>query len=107
MVNNQKICGLIGLATKAGKIVAGTDACLQEIEKRKINIIMLANNASERTKNHFKNKCKEANIQIYEGLSMEELSSCTGKSNKAVLGIKDKGFMQAIIKIINGGEIIG
>ena len=38
MVNNQKICGLIGLATKAGKIVAGTDACLQEIDKRNVYI---------------------------------------------------------------------
>ena len=35
MVNNQKICGLLGLATRAGKIVAGTDACLQEIEKHR------------------------------------------------------------------------
>ena len=39
MVNNQKICGLIGLATKAGKIVAGTDACIQEIEKRNVKLL--------------------------------------------------------------------
>ena len=61
MVNNQKICGLIGLATKAGKIVAGTDACIQEIEKRNVKLLILAVDASDRTKNTFKEKCKEFN----------------------------------------------
>lgn len=56
MVNNQKICGLIGLATKAGKIVAGTDACIQEIEKRNVKLLILAVDASDRTKNTFKEK---------------------------------------------------
>ena len=41
MVNNQKICGLLGLATRAGKIVAGTDACLQEIEKHNVKLLIL------------------------------------------------------------------
>lgn len=73
MVNNQKICGLIGLATKAGKIVAGTDACIQEIEKRNVKLLILAVDASDRTKNTFKEKCKEFNINIYENLQLMKL----------------------------------
>lgn len=107
MVNNQKICGLIGLATKAGKIVAGTDACIQEIEKRNVKLLILAVDASDRTKNTFKEKCKEFNINIYEKLTINEISNSVGKSNKAVLGIKDIGFAKAMNKIINGGEMIG
>lgn len=107
MVNNQKICGLLGLATKAGKIVAGTDICLQEIEKKNVKLIILATNAADRTKKTFKQKCKDFNIEIYEGLTIEELSSSIGKPNKAIVGIKDKGFAQAINKIISGGEMIG
>lgn len=107
MVNNQKVCGLLGIATKAGKIVAGTDICLQEIEKKNIKLIVLATNASDRTKKIFKEKCKDFNVEIYEGLTIEELSNSIGKANKAIIGIKDKGFAQAINKIINGGEMIG
>ena len=103
MVNNQKICGLIGLATKAGKIVAGTDECLQEIDKRKVKLIILAIDASD----VFKEKCKQLNINIYEKLTINEISNSIGKSNKAVLGIKDNGFAKAMNKIINGGEMIG
>ena len=79
MVNNQKICGLIGLATKAGKIVAGTDACLQEIDKRNVKLLILAIDASDRTKNVFKEKCKQLNINIYEKLTINEISNSIGK----------------------------
>lgn len=107
MVNNQKISGLIGLATKAGKIVAGTEACLQEIEKKSVKLIILATDAADRTKKIFKQKCKDFNIEIYEGLTIEELSNSIGRANKAIVGIKDKGFAQAINKVISGGEMIG
>ena len=107
MVNNQKICGLIGLATKAGKIVAGTDACLQEIDKRNVKLLILAIDASDRTKNVFKEKCKQLNINIYEKLTINEISNSIGKSNKAVLGIKYNGFANAKNKINNGVEMIG
>lgn len=107
MINNKKICGMIGLATKAGKIVAGTEACLQEIEKHNIKLLILATNTSERTKNIFKQQCKQYKVQMCEILTIDEISNSIGRANKAVIGIKDKGFAQAINKIINGGENIG
>lgn len=107
MVNNQKICGLLGLATRAGKIVAGTDACLQEIEKHNVKLLILAVDSADRTKKVFNEKCKEISITVYEGLTIDEISNSIGKPNKAVVGIKDKGFAQAINKIISGGEMIG
>ena len=107
MVSNQKICGLIGLATKAGKIVAGTDACLEEIEKKNVKLLILASNVAERTRKTFIEKYKKNNIVVYEGLTIEEISNSIGKTNKATVGIKDKGFAQAINKVISGGEMIG
>ena len=107
MDNYQKLYGLLGLAKKAGKIVAGTDACLEAIEKKNIYIILLAKDASERTKNLFYKKGKQFSIMVVDILSMEELSKAIGKQNKVVIGVKEKGFAQAIEKIINGGEMIG
>ena len=107
MINYQKLYGLMGLATKAGKLICGTDACLEAIEKNSIKIILMANDASERTKKLFKEKCKVINIPIYEICTIEELSKSIGKENKAVIGIKENGFAKAIKKIIDGGEMIG
>ncbi len=107
MVDYQKICGLLGLATKAGKIIAGTDACIEAIEKKSIFLILLAQDASERTKNLFYQKAKDYQIIVIDKLTMESLSRAIGKQNKAVVGVKEKGFAQAMEQVVNGGEMIG
>lgn len=106
MINN-KICGLLGLARRAGKLSFGTESCIQEIEKNKIKLIIIAINAAERTKMNFKNICNNKKIPIFEILNIDEISKAIGQSNKAVVGIKDINFSKEIIKIINGGEAIG
>lgn len=107
MVN--KVLGLLGLATRAGKVIFGTDACIEGIEKNKIKLIIVAQDASDRLKNKFINLCQLRNDQIKVIIfgTIEEISSSTGKQNKAVIGIKDTNFSNEIIKIINGGEVIG
>lgn len=107
MINNSKLCGLIGLATKAGKIVTGTDACLEDMKKGKVRLIMVAQDAAERTKFTFMQEAEKLHIKIFEVLSIEEMSRAMGKVNKAVIGIKDNGFSNKMISIINGGEVIG
>lgn len=107
LTDKTKLCGLIGLAMKAGKIVAGTDACLEDIRKRKVSLLLIACDSSDRTKIAFNQKAEEYQIAIYEVLSIEEMSKAIGKVNKAVIGIKDVGFSKKIKNIINGGEMIG
>ncbi len=107
MTNNERIGGLLGLATRAGKVVFGTEACQTAIKKKKIKLLLIANDAAERTKRNFDVICKENNIPILEKLSIEELSKCIGKDNKAVIGVSDLNFSKEILKIVNGGEVIG
>ena len=78
MTSSEKICGLLGLATRAGKTVFGTESCMSAIEKRKVKLILLASDASDRTKTNFKEICNKNNIEVSE-----------------------------MLKIINGGEVIG
>ena len=106
MINN-KICGLLGLATRARKISFGTDACVSDLEKNKIKLVLIAGDASERTKNKFIEICSENNVDVVICLTIDEISHATGKNNKAILGIKDGNFAKEIKKIIDGGEAIG
>ena len=104
---DKKICGLLGLARRAGKLIFGTEACKQELESKKVKLIIIATDAAERTKMNFKNICSKKDIPIFEILNIEEISTAIGQQNKAVVGIKDLNFSKEIIKIINGGEAIG
>ena len=106
MINN-KICGLLGLATRAGQTVFGTESCNKAIEKNSVKLIIIATDASERTKMNFNNICNNKKIPILELLTIDEISKAIGKTNKAVIGVKNLNFSNEIIKINNGGEAIG
>ena len=96
-----------GLATRAGKVCFGTESVISEIEKKKIKLVILAKDASDRTKLNFKKICDKYNVFYREFSNIELLSKSIGKDNKAVIAIRDINFSSEIIKIIDGGEIIG
>ncbi len=102
-----KVYGLLGLSMKAGKLTFGTESCLDMIYKKKIKLLILAKDSSRRTINHFKQKAEEYHIPFYIFGNKEELSKTIGKTNKTVLGIKDKNLAEAIKKILDGGDVIG
>lgn len=106
MINN-KILGLIGLAMKAGKVSFGADSVEQDIQKKKVKLVIIAEDSSERTKLKFYNICDKFNIPIMIYSNIEELSKSIGKSNKAIVGIKDINFANSIKEKYNGGDIIG
>lgn len=106
MIDN-KILGLIGLAMKAGKVCFGADSVEEEVKKRKVKLLIISREASERTKNKFKKINQQYNFPIIIDGTIEELSKSIGKSNKAIIGIKDINFASEINKKYNGGEIIG
>ena len=104
---NRKILGLIGLSAKAGKISFGADSVETQIRKRKINLVIIAENSSERTKDKFKKLSEENDIPYIIVGEIDELSKEIGKSNKAIIGIKDLNLSKEIQKISNVGEVIG
>lgn len=107
MVNKAKILGLIGISAKAGKVVSGTDACIEEITRKKCSLIIVSEEASEKTKKNFKYYADKYNIPIVIFGNIEELSHSIGKRNRAIICIKEKNLSNEIQKNINGGDIIG
>lgn len=104
---NKKILGLIGLTAKAGKISFGADSVEIDIKKKLIKIVIIAEDASNRTKEKFKKICEDYNIPIIQFGNIETLSKAIGKNNKAIIGIKDINLAREIKKLSDGGEFIG
>lgn len=107
MTTNQKVLGLLGLCSKSGEITFGTDACIDIIKRNKTNLVLVASDASDRTKRNFEFVCNQNNIKICIFGTIEEISKAIGRVNKAVLAIKNDSLASQIYKIINGGDIIG
>ena len=106
MIDN-KVLGLIGLAMKAGKVCFGADSVEENILKKRVKLVIVSNNSSERTKNKFIEICEKNNIPVIVDGEIDVLSKTIGKNNKAILGIKDANFADSIQKKYNGGDVIG
>lgn len=105
-MTNKKILGMLGLACRARKITFGTDSTLVEIQKNKVKLVIVAEDASERTKKRFLETAKSFNVPIIIFGSIEELSKAIGKQNKAIIGIKESNIATEIEKI-NRGDVNG
>ena len=99
--------GLIGLATRARKVCFGADSVEERIDKKRVRLLIIAENASERTKDKFIKIAKKNNIPVIVKGEIDILSKAIGKSNKAIIGIEDINLSNEIQRIDNGGEIIG
>lgn len=106
MINN-KILGLLGLAMKAGKVSFGSDSVEENIVKKKVKLVIVSKDSSERTKKKFCDICKKYNIPIIVDGDIENLSKAIGKNNKAIIGIKDINFANSIQEKYDGGDVIG
>ena len=106
-MSNHKIEGLLGLCMKSGGLIFGNEACLEGISKKKVKLILVAQDAADRTKKNFTFHCNQKDIPICFYGKIENLSRAIGKSNKAIFGIRNQSFALEIKKIINGGDVIG
>ncbi len=104
---NKKILGLVGLAARARKVSFGADSVELQIKKRKVKLIIVAEDSSTRTKEKFIKLSEQFNISIEIMGEIDELSKAIGKSNKAIIGIEDINLASEIQKINDGGEVIG
>lgn len=104
---NKKILGLVGLAARARKVCFGADSCEAQIQKKKVYLVIVAKDSSDRTKEKFRTICENNNIPFIIDGEIEVLSKAIGKSNKAIIGIEDVNLANEIQKINNGGEFIG
>ena len=98
--------GLIGLAARAREVESGADAVEGIIKKRKVKLVIVAEDAADRTKKNFEYLCAKFNILYIIYGKKDDLSRAIGKDNKAVIGIKEQNLAKEIHKVICGGEAI-
>ena len=88
----NKILSLLGLAAKAGKIQSGEFAAETAIKSANAFLVIVAEDASENTKKHFKDMCEYRNISCYTFGTKSELGRCIGKESRASIAVTDEGF---------------
>lgn len=102
MIN--KVYGLLGISSKAGKVISGTDIILEKMERKKVKLVIIAEDASEKTIKNMKYYCNKENVELIIYGNILENSKAIGKYNRATIAIIDQNLANAIKKLIHGGE---
>ncbi len=99
-VMDAKIMTLMQFARKAGKLVNGRDACIRAINRRKVYLVMLATDYSEKGAKQVIASIHSQNLPVYviKRYKMKELSNALGYPVTGVYGIVEKGFSDRIFE---------
>ncbi len=101
----EKIMNLMQFARRAGKLVSGTDACLRGIYSHKVHLVVIAEDASERTFNRINNATKDygGKIQVIRLGLQAGYSAALGLPLTAVFGVGDRQFADKMLEYYAAG----
>lgn len=91
---------MLGLCQRAGKTASGDTAAEQALRRRKANLLLLASDASERTRVKFLSLAQEANVAVYSVGTREELGEAIGKAHRAAVAIQSGDFAKGMVGIL-------
>ena len=96
----NKVFSMIGLATRAGKTVAGEFSVEKAVKQKKAWLVIVSEEASDNTKKLFFNKSKYYKIPCFVYGSKQELGEATGNDCRASIAITDRGFSETINRLL-------
>ncbi len=107
MENKKKLLSLIGLATRARKVVSGEFSTERSVKSGRSHIVIVSEEASDNTKKMFTNMCTHHRVPIYMFGTKDELGHAMGQEFRASLSVEDAGFAKSMAGLMNsnGGSL--
>lgn len=91
----DKALGYLGLAARGQRVVSGEFQVEEAVRHRTARLVIIARDASDNTKKHFRNMCAHAGIPCFERYDRETLGRCVGKDFRASAAFLDEGLAKA------------
>ena len=107
MVDKKKLLNMIGLATRARKVVSGEFSTEKSVKSGRSHLVIVSEEASENTKKMFTNMCTYYKVPIYLFGTKDELGHAMGQEFRASLSVEDVGFAKSMAGLmnVNGGSV--
>jgi ribosomal protein L7Ae-like RNA K-turn-binding protein len=95
-----RIINLMQFARKAGKMVSGTDACLRDLRKNNLKLIIITDDTSTKTVKRITEarNILESSVPIVRLGTQKELSKALGTPISGIFGIKDGQFAAKMLE---------
>lgn len=97
-MRQYKVLSLLGIAMKGRNLLSGEFQTLEAVKKGSAMLVIIAEDASDRTRKLFTDKCSFYKVPVICFGTMQELGQAIGKDLRSSLGVCDAGLADAIIK---------
>ena len=98
-ITMSKICGLISLSMKAGKLAVGEERAKEAIISDRAYLIIVASDASDNTKKKFSDMAAYRNVPLISIFDRYQFGKLIGKKFSVSAVVTDKGFADSIIRL--------
>lgn len=103
---NTRLCGMLGFAMRAGKLLIGTELICNGMAKRDaggIKLVVISSSASDNTKKKLMTKSEFYSIKaVTVNIDTDKLGALLGKSYApAAVAVCDEGFAKEILKSVD------
>lgn len=99
--NTEKWLSLLGLAARARELVTGEELVLQDVRKKRVQLVLIASDASESTAKKVHDKCHHYGVLCKSGVDRSALGAAIGKGERVIIGIKSRGFAEKISELMD------
>lgn len=96
----NKIYSMLGIAKKGGKISIGFDVACLDVKNKKSNLVLIASDASDKTKKNIIFFCDKYDIKYVEYGEKEILGKSLGRKVVSVLSVNDTNIASYLLNNI-------
>jgi ribosomal protein L7Ae-like RNA K-turn-binding protein len=97
---SRKVAALLGLARRARKIAAGTEAVESAMKRQSARLILSATDASVNSIAKLRILAAEAGIAWMQAMGKEELGAALGGAPRACIAVTDPHFAGAMVSVL-------
>ncbi|MBP7401275.1 MAG: ribosomal L7Ae/L30e/S12e/Gadd45 family protein [Clostridia bacterium] len=99
--DRDKALRMLGMATRAGKTASGATACTKAIERGDAKLVLIAEDAADDTRRKIELTAQESDIPCRIAGTGEQIGRYTGKENRMMAVILEKGFAERILELLD------
>lgn len=94
----DKVCALLGFASKAGALCFGAANAVEAVKRRQANSVFFAEDISAKSRKELAFHCGKYNVGAFElkGIDMQRLSNAVGRKC-GVVALTDDNFKTPLI----------
>jgi ribosomal protein L7Ae-like RNA K-turn-binding protein len=100
-MSNKEWMSLLGLSSRARKIVSGEELVIKEVRNVRAKLVLLSEDASANTTKKISDKCTYYQIPLRTVSDRYILGQAIGKDARVVVAVTDSGFANKLMSLLD------